>query len=1204
MSNSEEKDIPGAPTELVLQPREKNVQPEPSEEKGSSGPLNELRVFPEWTDAFCDSLPKLEKPHEQPLPKLCRTLSKVTKGWRRIGDLYADVQKTEIEAKKKKREEEPDDDDEPIDETIHEPVLVAPRKADEQREDLAAGTENFWATYLTSQINFIGHAVSHLKDRLPEGESYLWRNIFPSAEEGMPKYNPNGRYVVKLFVQSKWRAVVVDDRVPVDANGNAVFPHSLGWLDTGECWPLILAKALCQVNPWEHSHGGCNFLHHLCGWLTQEVLIPRGEEEPKSEDAKSLSHWDKSLSMEKCLGAYMYEEPPFDAPSVNPDVKTAETSEVVESPKSDKKKRVHIPHPRCYLVRPGKEGGEEEEEEKNPIEDLEYANLCPRLKRRRIRLALDGKTKLEDPPQTLVVKKTKASGGSWKRFPSYNIVFVREMFPFKREIVDTWTDLKQSFSTQPHHLLFAEELSEETTVHLTFDPLESTKGAVTGNKELTGTIKVVEDEQGIDEKHSQDSTAETSEKTAKEKAEAKAEENRANDEMQHSYLVAIYEYDWHSHNRFLVVEKICTGFSYLCVTLTPGRRYSVHVKNECGCYIAASSNRKFHFTEWKEGIGYAWSSAKEPNVESKAVNPQYNARVYKEEGSYGSHKAGEWITLFNIQIKVPETPTPTPYSNPGEEESTGQPAADLARISACLHIMDSSLNPHILLQWVNNDTMETTQNLLLDAAPRPVPHNESGYSLTASIKLPKDVIPGKWRINFISSVPLEEFNLSPMKEISSFSGSYTPNVNLILFREVISCDSAQPVSVNVSSSDAKLGIHVRLIDAGDINVVKGLPEESKEICSLSRIEDCLFPSVNVGGDKKLLLECKLDPIKCIPACEKDGEIKWKVVISSENEVQMSTDCTKTTYFNAIKEYWGAEDSERKTKAGESRKKHLEAKDNSKRRAAKRIVKKEEENVILVDEKFRKEKKEECQKKEETAKKHFEAFKMWKEHEGKDQAQHYEEKRKESKSWTEESVAEENKYIETVSKLVEEASTLLEAKNSLKGLIEAGEGDGEGEEKGGAQAIEEQIDVVEKLNASRWRVDHFLKCAKTRVEEINIAKAKDFLSVPLEERKFDEILEFVKTIEAKPDWVVTYSVRKWLEHSINTTVKHILKKIEEGLGDAEAEEPEVNTEVLQQMLALLANVEKVRPLEKLGLSKEDNDILLDAKDAMANTENDS
>lgn len=84
-----------------------------------------------------------------------------------------------------------------------------------------------------------------------EGLEYLWRAIYPQLPNGRPMYNPNGKYVVRLYLGGKWRKVTVNDVIPLDANGLPVVCCSATSL---ELWPMILAKAVyaayaaCQYN--------------------------------------------------------------------------------------------------------------------------------------------------------------------------------------------------------------------------------------------------------------------------------------------------------------------------------------------------------------------------------------------------------------------------------------------------------------------------------------------------------------------------------------------------------------------------------------------------------------------------------------------------------------------------------------------------------------------------------------------------------------------------------------------------------------------------------------------------------------------------------------------------------------------------------------------------------------------------------------------
>jgi hypothetical protein len=75
-------------------------------------------------------------------------------------------------------------------------------------------------------------------------EFYPWDNIYPKAKDGLPAYNPSGKYMVKLFWLGAWRKIVIDDRFPVDSNGQHLLV-STGYFH--EIWTLILAKALLKI---------------------------------------------------------------------------------------------------------------------------------------------------------------------------------------------------------------------------------------------------------------------------------------------------------------------------------------------------------------------------------------------------------------------------------------------------------------------------------------------------------------------------------------------------------------------------------------------------------------------------------------------------------------------------------------------------------------------------------------------------------------------------------------------------------------------------------------------------------------------------------------------------------------------------------------------------------------------------------------------
>jgi hypothetical protein len=74
-----------------------------------------------------------------------------------------------------------------------------------------------------------------------------WENIQPRAGRGgAAPANLSGKYAVRVFHQDEWRCLVVDDLVPVDANGVCLFPTTTSAL---EIWPWIVSKAVLKLWP-------------------------------------------------------------------------------------------------------------------------------------------------------------------------------------------------------------------------------------------------------------------------------------------------------------------------------------------------------------------------------------------------------------------------------------------------------------------------------------------------------------------------------------------------------------------------------------------------------------------------------------------------------------------------------------------------------------------------------------------------------------------------------------------------------------------------------------------------------------------------------------------------------------------------------------------------------------------------------------------
>ena len=53
-----------------------------------------------------------------------------------------------------------------------------------------------------------------------------WQRIYPQCLDGIPKYNPRGKYWVKIHIFGKERLIEIDDRMPCDNLGRLLLPRS------------------------------------------------------------------------------------------------------------------------------------------------------------------------------------------------------------------------------------------------------------------------------------------------------------------------------------------------------------------------------------------------------------------------------------------------------------------------------------------------------------------------------------------------------------------------------------------------------------------------------------------------------------------------------------------------------------------------------------------------------------------------------------------------------------------------------------------------------------------------------------------------------------------------------------------------------------------------------------------------------------------
>lgn len=112
-----------------------------------------------------------------------------------------------------------------------------------------------------------------------EASDGLWDLIYPRCQTtGKPCFNASGKHIVKLWQGGEWVAVDVNDSIPLDEDGSPLIPCSS---DPRELWPCLLAKALIKLRcnsalAKAASPAECSafYMMALTGWSTALHHLP------------------------------------------------------------------------------------------------------------------------------------------------------------------------------------------------------------------------------------------------------------------------------------------------------------------------------------------------------------------------------------------------------------------------------------------------------------------------------------------------------------------------------------------------------------------------------------------------------------------------------------------------------------------------------------------------------------------------------------------------------------------------------------------------------------------------------------------------------------------------------------------------------------------------------------------------------------------
>lgn len=100
--------------------------------------------------------------------------------------------------------------------------------------------------------------------------------LYPKSKDGNPTYSSCGKYIVKLFFMGAWRKIIIDDKIPLDANGKVLLISSSL---SNELWPLLINKALFKLAYAFYSKDiyneilDFNVFQSLTGWAPETFQL-------------------------------------------------------------------------------------------------------------------------------------------------------------------------------------------------------------------------------------------------------------------------------------------------------------------------------------------------------------------------------------------------------------------------------------------------------------------------------------------------------------------------------------------------------------------------------------------------------------------------------------------------------------------------------------------------------------------------------------------------------------------------------------------------------------------------------------------------------------------------------------------------------------------------------------------------------------------
>ena len=159
--------------------------------------------------------------------------------------------------------------------------------------------KKFSKTFI-SWISSIFQFIIDLKINDCNNDNSIFDNIYP-RKNGMPIYNPNGHYIIKLYFMGNARRIDIDDRIPCTIDGEYILPRCE---NLTQIWPALLTKALLKLNIYKVKHPfytnyeeniDTSYIYALTGFHTQILNFEINNKKNNIEPMKTDKNLNKSL---------------------------------------------------------------------------------------------------------------------------------------------------------------------------------------------------------------------------------------------------------------------------------------------------------------------------------------------------------------------------------------------------------------------------------------------------------------------------------------------------------------------------------------------------------------------------------------------------------------------------------------------------------------------------------------------------------------------------------------------------------------------------------------------------------------------------------------------------------------------------------------------------------------------------------------------